>query len=154
MTGKPEPDSDAFFCAWLNRAEREQRLLDSKLSAHTIPTGYGRWVMTAPLNLLRRAASLPRLEFRPYKRTKRWWDKLLHSRPTLPYVGSELDDVLPLERYSITESTGPTSSTMRLGHLCPWCGIWESAVTWQNSRWACSWCRVVSHPYSPKEVSG
>lgn len=139
--GKPLPKNDVFSNIWHNFNRISKAILANKaVMAQTVETGYGRW------ELVRNKLEGLDTEFKPYRRTKRWWKKRWPEMDIilpLPSLSRDLDGWLTWENYHIGITTGTTRRYL-LGFLCPWCGVWLCATDVNSEGGRCQFCLVQS----------
>jgi hypothetical protein len=140
---RPFPLSDNFSPTWWH-SEGTLQALQGAVLGITKETGYGRWIITR-----RAPGDPPTWEFRPLKRVKQWWDRIYRTKFTFPREiaadgKTDLDEHLCWEHYDIQLQKQDNSTTMLLGFMCPWCGVWISSRRLQELGFRCDFCAVRS----------
>jgi hypothetical protein len=124
-----------------------------------VPTGYGRWAFPVPAYELNKDPEIEKIlwdrSFYPYKRTKGWFRVAYRLNIQLPAALESPTDAAPTsytqydghlvwETYNQTRLTIMGQTSMSLGFMCPWCGVWSSSIDIQDSHGYCDFCRITS----------
>lgn len=116
----------------------EELQLEGARGTTVFDSAYGVWTLTPAGNF-----------FKPVRSLKKFLRQQFGEVPQLPLPAQDeppkWDHKLPLWRLVLAKQENGVSWQLP-GYICPWCGIWARASTW-NLKWRmrCPYCGIASH---------